>query len=200
MPAYSELIGRPGRAVGTLPRSIRRHRRPRRQTNLAFFSSVRILTAAGGAASCQLSAQNTVADLILLILSVVAALLPRRSVRTTDHSPAIDYAAILIPPLGYFAFSATADINIAIACDRRAVLRRFLLHGNCHTGGLRHIVSGRIVPAVAGICVGWLLIVTLWIAPHFLAYFNAFAGGPNNGWQALVDSNFRLGTGFSRTG
>ena len=31
------------------------------------------------------------------------------------------------------------------------------------------------------------------IAPHFLAYFNAFAGGPENGWRHLVDSSLDWG-------
>ncbi|MCO5193879.1 MAG: glycosyltransferase family 39 protein [Anaerolineae bacterium] len=132
--------------------------------------------------------------LILLILSAVATLLPRRSVRTTDPPPAIDYAAILIPPLGYFAFSMTTDINIGyrhiliVVPFTALFIARQLPYW--WTAANRF---GRIVPAVAGICVGWLLIVTLWIAPHFLAYFNAFAGGPNNGWQALVDSNLDWG-------
>ncbi|MFO7678685.1 MAG: hypothetical protein R6X34_01415 [Chloroflexota bacterium] len=38
-----------------------------------------------------------------------------------------------------------------------------------------------------------LLLVSLWIHPHFLAYFNVLAGGPDGGWRYLVDSNLDWG-------
>ena len=37
------------------------------------------------------------------------------------------------------------------------------------------------------------VVEALRIAPHFLAYFNAFAGGPENGWRHLVDSSLDWG-------
>lgn len=133
--------------------------------------------------------------LLLLTLASIATFLSRKSEQSAAGSfPAIDYATILIPPLGYFAFSMTTDINIgyrhilivvpfmALFIARQLPFwwrtpRRF----------------GRMVPTIASICAGWLLVITLWIAPHFLAYFNAFAGGPDNGYRALVDSNLDWG-------
>ncbi len=38
-----------------------------------------------------------------------------------------------------------------------------------------------------------LAIPSLAIHPHYLAYFNALAGGPNNGWHVAVDSNLDWG-------
>ncbi|MFN3929912.1 MAG: ArnT family glycosyltransferase, partial [Thermoflexus sp.] len=35
----------------------------------------------------------------------------------------------------------------------------------------------------------WLGIGTLRMTPHYLAYFNELAGGPDNGWRYLADSN-----------
>ena len=35
----------------------------------------------------------------------------------------------------------------------------------------------------------WLAVGTLRISPHYLAYFNEIAGGPNNGYRFLADSN-----------
>ena len=35
----------------------------------------------------------------------------------------------------------------------------------------------------------WLVLGTLRIAPHYLAFFNEFAGGAENGWRYLADSN-----------
>jgi hypothetical protein len=39
----------------------------------------------------------------------------------------------------------------------------------------------------------WLIVGTLSVAPHYLAYFNAAAGGPDGGWRYLVDSNLDWG-------
>ena len=41
--------------------------------------------------------------------------------------------------------------------------------------------------------IAWLVVGTLGVTPHYLAYFNAFAGGPTGGWRYLVDSNLDWG-------
>ncbi len=40
---------------------------------------------------------------------------------------------------------------------------------------------------------GWHLVESWRIRPHYLAYFNALAGGPENGWRHLVDSSLDWG-------
>jgi hypothetical protein len=42
----------------------------------------------------------------------------------------------------------------------------------------------------------WLALGTLLISPHYLAYFNELAGGPDNGWHYLADSNTDWGQGY----
>ncbi len=42
----------------------------------------------------------------------------------------------------------------------------------------------------------WLAVGTLRVAPHYLAYFNELAGGPDNGWRYLADSNTDWGQGY----
>jgi hypothetical protein len=39
----------------------------------------------------------------------------------------------------------------------------------------------------------WFLWESLWIRPHYLAYFNLFAGGPAHGYRHLVDSSLDWG-------
>jgi 4-amino-4-deoxy-L-arabinose transferase-like glycosyltransferase len=39
----------------------------------------------------------------------------------------------------------------------------------------------------------YYIAVCFWISPHYLAYFNEFAGGPANGYRYLVDSNLDWG-------
>jgi hypothetical protein len=46
--------------------------------------------------------------------------------------------------------------------------------------------------AVLASC-GWLAIASLWIHPHYLAYFNEVAGGPSRGYRYLLDSNVDWG-------
>ena len=41
--------------------------------------------------------------------------------------------------------------------------------------------------------VAWYLGASFYIHPHYLAYFNELAGGPDNGWKYLVDSNLDWG-------
>lgn len=44
----------------------------------------------------------------------------------------------------------------------------------------------------------WLMVESLWLHPHYLAYFNQLAGGPENGWQVAVDSNMDWGQDVAR--
>ncbi len=53
--------------------------------------------------------------------------------------------------------------------------------------------GGRWVRGTLGVLAAWYLAAALWIAPHYLAYFNELAGGPNHGYKYLVDSNLDWG-------
>ncbi|MDJ0753456.1 MAG: phospholipid carrier-dependent glycosyltransferase [Ardenticatenaceae bacterium] len=44
-----------------------------------------------------------------------------------------------------------------------------------------------------GAAVPIILLATIWVHPHYLAYFNLLGGGPDNGWQIVVDSNIDWG-------
>ncbi|MFQ5877253.1 MAG: ArnT family glycosyltransferase [Acidobacteriota bacterium] len=52
---------------------------------------------------------------------------------------------------------------------------------------------GALVPIAAALCLSWNLVEAARIAPHQLAYFNQFAGGPANGHLVLLDSNLDWG-------
>lgn len=43
-------------------------------------------------------------------------------------------------------------------------------------------------------------VVSLALHPHYLAYFNIIAGGPQNGWRVAVDSNIDWGQDLARVG
>jgi 4-amino-4-deoxy-L-arabinose transferase-like glycosyltransferase len=56
-----------------------------------------------------------------------------------------------------------------------------------------HRLWARVVSLGLAALVVWLMASTLSVAPHYLAYFNVFAGGPEGGWRYLVDSNLDWG-------
>ncbi len=39
----------------------------------------------------------------------------------------------------------------------------------------------------------WYLVETIFVSPHFLSYYNEISGGPKNGYQYAVDSNYDWG-------
>ena len=119
--------------------------------------------------------------------------------QTTRLRDIFNDAALLIPALGYFAIALTSDINLgyrhllpillflavftanSLSAHRVRLCSQFTIHNSQFTI--------RPVP----ILLLWLLLTALWIHPDYLAYFNVLAGGPNNGWRALVDSNIDWG-------
>jgi 4-amino-4-deoxy-L-arabinose transferase-like glycosyltransferase len=51
-----------------------------------------------------------------------------------------------------------------------------------------------------GVLCAWLAIASLWIHPHYLAYFNEVAGGPSRGHRYLLDSNVDWGQDLTTLG
>ena len=101
-----------------------------------------------------------------------------------------DYAFLLLPLFCYVCAMAWTGVNIGVrhvllfypfgaviasallACDLR---RRRILVALCLLGGAWHLVG------------------TVRIHPHYLAYFNEIAGGPEGGSRYLIDSNVDWG-------
>jgi len=49
---------------------------------------------------------------------------------------------------------------------------------------------------LSGLLVGWYVMGTLMIFPHYLTYFNEIAGGPDGGYRYLADSSVDWGQGL----
>lgn len=132
----------------------------------------------------------------LLLLVIAAGLTALRWVRGGATAESLfDSAALLLPSIGYFAFALTTDINLgyrhllpvlpffAVWIGREVAFSPFV------AADLRFTISDLrfFLPAL------WLLGLSFWVFPHYLAFFNLFAGGADNGWRALVDSNLDWG-------
>lgn len=122
---------------------------------------------------------------LLALLAIGLALGIRRLVRRGRPDVPLTWTALLVTPALYFGLSMAAGINI----------------------GLRHIlpVYPFLFVSVAAACwrrrlapvllvlAGVHLYEHVRIYPHFLAFFNSLAGGPENGPRYLVDSNIDWG-------
>ena len=109
-------------------------------------------------------------------------------------------AVLWLFPLLYAASSFVSTVNIGyrhllpLLPFLYIALAHSTVRGGCrlrftHASRLAHRVSA--IAACALLL--WLILSTLAIAPDYLAFFNEIAGGPENGYRALVDSNLDWG-------
>jgi hypothetical protein len=65
-------------------------------------------------------------------------------------------------------------------------------------GAARSLIYSSAKYVVLVVLLFWLLLETLFAAPHFLSYFNEFAGGTWNGYHFVTDSNYDWGQDLLR--
>ena len=119
--------------------------------------------------------------LLLLMISAVAIAIWR--IRQSSFAE----AAPLIAALTYLACAMTSKANIGI----RHVLPMYPLLAvvagvECGRAHARDQLVGWLL-------VAWLLVAALLARPDYIAYFNELVGGPANGQDYLIDSNFDWG-------
>ena len=88
----------------------------------------------------------------------------------------------------YWAFSVTSHLNIGHRHILPTYPALFIVAGLLVRPG----VSRWLTAAAAALLV-WNATESARIRPHYLAYFNPIAGGPENGWRHLVDSSLDWG-------
>jgi 4-amino-4-deoxy-L-arabinose transferase-like glycosyltransferase len=99
-------------------------------------------------------------------------------------------APLLVLFAVYWAFSITSKLNIGHRHILPTYPTLFILVGGLAAPG---VFAGWRRGAVVGSLVAGLLIANARVAPHYLAFFNVFAGGPANGHRLLVDSSLDWG-------
>jgi hypothetical protein len=114
----------------------------------------------------------------------------------------LDEALIWLPPLailvlvssqtginGHFRYALPALPFVFIGISRVGRLFEF---GSKGPGRGRGYVRMAAAAGIAG-CLIWNAAETLRYHPHHLSYFNQIAGGPDNGWKWLAESNIDWG-------
>ncbi len=123
---------------------------------------------------------------LLLLLAALAALWkgPRLALR--------EESVLLLFPLAYGASTLVSSINIGYRHLMPILPSLFVFIARLAVFPLAQLRVRVVRMASIGLTVAllaWLAVGTLGIWPHYLAFFNEAAGGPDNGYRYLADSN-----------
>lgn len=97
----------------------------------------------------------------------------------------------------YWAFSLIANLNIGVRHLLPAFPFTFILISIAITNLLQKPYL-KLKYILLGLLILWQVTSVVSIYPHFLAYFNESAGGPNNGYIYTVNSNLDWGQDLKR--
>jgi hypothetical protein len=104
---------------------------------------------------------------------------------------------VLLVPVFYFATSMTSNLNIGYRHLLPVLPFVYLILAGLAVWGA-DANRRRVVQLAVGGAFAALFVTTVWIHPHYLSYFNRAAGGPENGYQVLLDSNVDWGQDLLR--
>lgn len=134
--------------------------------------------------------KSSLAVLALLPLGSWAVLRRWTMVRGAVRRDCGRAAPLLVLFAVYWAISLTSRLNIGYRHLLPTFPVLFILGSGLASAGS----FGRIGTLVTPVALILLQVAaSLRTAPHFLAFFNALAGGPANGWRLLVDSSLDWG-------
>ncbi len=95
--------------------------------------------------------------------------------------------ALLVPGGAFFAATLVSPLDIGYRYFIPVLPFLYVLAGR-----LAMFAQGRWRLVLVG-ALAWSAVIAVRIYPNDLAYFNELAGGPDNGWRCLVDSNIDWG-------
>ncbi|MDP8297404.1 MAG: glycosyltransferase family 39 protein [Candidatus Orphnella occulta] len=116
---------------------------------------------------------------ILFLMGLIVSI--RKRLSTSD-------CFLIIPFFVYFIIALGSNLQVGI----RHLLPIYPL---CFVISARSIglFRYRLSKTIIAFFSLWIILGTIMIYPHFLSYFNEIAGGPDNGWRYLRDSNIDWG-------
>jgi len=119
---------------------------------------------------------------------------PARSLtRRAPPATPIDHLFLLLPLVAFHGAGLLYKSSIGVRHVLPAFPFLFLAAGAAAVWVGRRRLPDKVV--FAALC-AWLALGTLRAYPHFIPYFNAFAGGPAHGIEYLDDSNIEWGQDF----
>jgi len=122
---------------------------------------------------------------ISILVVIAGALLIRRARRSSW----LDEAFLLVPVIVVAGFFTINHQSIGLRYLLPIYPFLFVFASSAATL-IASPVARRVVPAAL---LSWHIGASLWIQPHYLAYFNELVGGPSQGYRYLVDSNLDWG-------
>lgn len=135
--------------------------------------------------------KTTPAFLLLLAVGVVAS---GRRLCAAGATAALARLRPLTPLLGLFAVYWLTSLTSHLNIGHRHILPTYPVLFICAGWFGRWLDWRRPLLLALVVALGaWHAVESFRIRPHYLAYFNAFAGGPANGWRHLVDSSLDWG-------
>jgi hypothetical protein len=139
----------------------------------------------------------TKTPIFVLLLVVIAAFFLLRDKDTRSKA-----LFLLLPAIAFFLVSVLSSLNIGYR-HLLPILPLFyvLVSGISIVKPFRRSIPGlklRYSGMVPALLVASLLLADLLIHPHYLSYFNLISGGPDNGYQIMVDSNIDWGQDLLR--
>lgn len=101
-------------------------------------------------------------------------------------------------PLLYALASLTSTLNIGYRHLLPTLPFLYVAVASCElrVKSCESRIANYILRFAFAFLLAWLVVGTLGIAPHYLTFFNELAGGPQNGWRFLADSNTDWGQTF----
>ena len=133
---------------------------------------------------------------IPILLAFLAALFFRRRDLSTTRSfwswSPQEVALIVVMIVVYLGLTWRNQLQIGLRYLLPLYPLAYVLIGRLGGPGFRQRFGRGYVWVLSGLGV-WLLIGTLRIHPHYLAYFNELGGGPDRGYRILLDSNLDWG-------
>jgi len=100
---------------------------------------------------------------------------------------------LLIPAIIYFIFSSISKKQIGIRYILPVYALLYIYCGRIFVYQWKLKLKDSLKKGIFCILILWYIFSSLKIHPHYLAYFNEIAGGPENGWKHLIDSNIDWG-------
>ena len=131
-----------------------------------------------------LAVKTPLVSLLVIFIAALALVDNRNRDAWYALSPLFCFFAV------YWAAAVSANINIGHRHILPVYPAMFIVAG---AAARWRAVSGRGFAILAPLVAVVLVFETQWVHPHYLAFFNAAAGGPSNGYRLLADSSLDWG-------